>query len=71
MLPFALIEAELGSAVQGKIRLVGCCYLSIELGPEALPRAERAVTRTRRKRFDLWRSKTRRAKVQKDGAATI
>jgi hypothetical protein len=27
MLPFALFEAELGSAVQEGVRLVGCCNL--------------------------------------------
>jgi len=64
MLPFALIEAERSSAVQEKVRLVGCCNLACGIGPEALPRAEHAVTRTRRKRFDLWRSKIRRTEVQ-------
>lgn len=53
MLPFALFEAELGSAVHEGVRLVGCCHLRDGIGPSALPKARLAVTRTRRKSFHL------------------
>jgi hypothetical protein len=59
MLPFALVEAALGAAVQEEIRLVGCCHLRGGLVPAVRPRAKLAVTRTRRKRFDLVHAKTK------------
>ena len=60
MLPFALVIADFGSAVQEGVQLVGCCYLEngLECGlmPVRCPRAKLAVTRTRRKLFDFRHS---------------
>lgn len=56
MLPFALDEAELWSAVQEGVRPVRALPSRIELEPvKARLRAQLAVTRTGRKQVDLSR----------------
>ena len=59
MLPFALFDADLNSAVHEGVRLVRGCYLRGGFVHIALSSRQFAVTRTRRKLVDLRRSNTR------------
>ena len=71
MLPFALFDADLNSAVHDGVRLVGCCYLLGGFVQIALSCRRFAVTRTRRKLVDLRRSKTRLAAIPNMNSAIV